>query len=609
MGRRVAPTTAAAGRQRAPVTENGRRPIRRLSPGTVERIAAGEVVERPASVVKELIENAIDAGASEIRVRLEGGGLERIEVADDGVGIPQEELLLAVERHATSKLGEQEALDEIGTLGFRGEALAAIAAVSRLRLTSRPPGSEEAHGISLVAGQLIGEFVAGRSVGTTVGVSDLFFNTPARRKFLGAPAAEQVEVTAAVERAYLARPLTGLTLTSGEREVARFPPTDRLSDAASEVLGPEFLPQSFRVDRAATDGIGIRAEVGRPSIHRSTSEGIYLSVNGRPIQSRSLGASVRQAFIDHLPRTRFPVGVIHLALDPRRVDVNVHPTKREVRIAKEREVGEILRRAVREALLATPQVAELAGPPPRPTGGPSGAEVAAPVAVGHLPPLGPSSLWAAPAAVQRRLLPEEPGPTVAGTGRHPTLRLLGSLFALYWVGEGDDGLVLIDQHAASERVLFDALRRHGRLGRQELVEPVRVGLTARQREVLSLNSEEVRAAGFDIEPFGGDQFRVRSVPSYRGRRARPDSLPPLLDELAGGGRATVPNGLAERRAATVACHAAVRAGDRITAEEMGRILEGLYGLEEAAYACPHGRPILVRFPRGRLDRLFLRSGA
>ncbi|MCI4331632.1 MAG: DNA mismatch repair endonuclease MutL [Thermoplasmata archaeon] len=586
----------------------GRRRIHRLSAATVERIAAGEVVERPASVVKELVENAMDAGATEVRIRLEAGGLELVEVSDNGSGIPPEELMLAVERHATSKLGAEEALEGVDSLGFRGEALAAIAAVSRLRLTSRPSESDEAHGVSLVGGQLVGEFVAGRAVGTTVEVSDLFFNTPARRKFMGSAAAEQVEVTATIERAYLARPSTGLTLMSGEREVARFPPADRLEDAAAEVQGPEFLPQSFRVDRSGSDGVGIEAVVARPALHRSTSEGIFLSVNGRAIQSRALSHAVRLAFIDHLPRTRFPLGVVHLHLDARRVDVNVHPTKREVRIAKEREVADLLRRSIRESLLATPQVAELAGPA-LPALARGAEERRRAPSIEHLPPLAGSSLWAAPAAVQRRLLPDEESPTVAGTSRHPSLRLLGSLFSLYWVAEGDDGLVLVDQHAASERVLFDALLRDGRLGRQALVEPVRVTLTSRQRELLSMHAEEVRSAGFDVEPFGGDQFRVRAVPSYRGRRARPDALAPLLDELAAGGRPTVPNGMAERRAATVACHAAVRGGDRISSEEMGRILEGLYGLAETAYACPHGRPILVKFPRGRLDRLFLRSGA
>ncbi len=602
----AAPARPRGGGPAGPVSDAAplRHPIRRLDPDTIARIAAGEVVERPASVVKELVENAVDAGATEVRVRLEGGGLESIVIDDDGAGIPPEELPLAVERHATSKLEDVRELAQIATLGFRGEALSAIGAVSRLRIISRTPESDAAHGISVVAGAVVGTFVEGRAPGTTVEVRELFFNTPARRKFLHAPAAEQAEVAATVERLYLAQPSLGLVLAGERGELARFPPAHGLRDASGRVFGPEFLAESFDV-HAQIGAIRVDAVLGRPVLSRSNGAGLYLSVNGRSIASRSLAQAVRLAFSEYLPRTRYPVGVVALSLDPARVDVNVHPTKREVRIAHEREVADALRSAVRGALRGAPHAAERPGGPRiRPL--PPSPLVPPAAAAGSLE--APGSLASAPArSIQRTLGPPPAGTEVRGTERHPGLRLVGPVFALYWLAESDGALLLIDQHAASERVLFDALRRDGHLARQALVDPVRLELGARRAAVLEDRAEDVRRAGFEVEPFGGESYRVLSVPSYRGRRVLPEQLLDLLDELGGGGRPVVPDGLAERVDASIACHAAVRAGDPLSAEEMGRILEALYALEDASYACPHGRPIVVRFPRGRVDQWFLRS--
>jgi DNA mismatch repair protein MutL len=581
------------------------RPIRRLDEETVRRIAAGEVVERPASVVKELVENAIDAGATEVQVRLEGGGLEAIVVDDDGSGIRPDDLPLAIERYATSKLDRPEDLEIVVTLGFRGEALAAIGAVSRLRILSRPGGLGEAHGISLVAGQAAGLFVEGRSPGTTVEVRDLFFNTPARRKFLHAPAAEQLEVAATIERLYLARPAVGLTLANEHGEMLRLPASTSLADAAARVLGPEFLAASFPLRSGAGARFSFRGLLSRPALSRSNAQGLHLSVNGRVIQSRLLTQSVRQAYTDYLPRGRFPMGMVHLEIEPAAVDVNVHPTKREVRIARERDVADALRRAVRDALVATPHVADTPAAPAEPER----------MALGRARPAedmlegGDGDRIGVPtgAGTQTVLDRPEAAAAIAATGRHPALRLIGPIFDLYWLAESEGSLVLLDQHAASERVLFEQLRASGRLARQELVVPVRLELGARRAEVLALHADDVRRAGFEVEPFGANAYRILAVPSYRGRRVRAEQLLALLDEVGDGGRATVPDGIAERTDASIACHAAIRAGDVVAPEEIQRVVEALYALPEASYACPHGRPILIRFPRGRVDRWFLRS--
>lgn len=583
--------------------EGGRRPIRRLRPSTVERIAAGEVVERPASVVKELVENAIDARATQITVRLRDGGRTSIEVADDGEGIPAPELALAVERHATSKLDPEGPIEGIRTLGFRGEALAAIAAVARLRLASRTPDREAADGLLIAGGTIESHFSAPRAVGTTVSVADLFFATPARRKFLRSGAAEQLEVVRTLERQYLAQPTVTIRLETDGEERLVLPGTPNLRDAAATVLGPEFSERSVRLAGTVPGG-RLFGAVGRPGMAAPTSARLFLAVNGRPIVARTLSQAVRAAFGDMLPRSRFPTGVVHLEIDGGVVDVNVHPTKREVRFVRESELAEALRRRVREAVLATPlATAAPEGDAARPPEPDDEIDAVPP------PPVAPRAGIVA-AAAQRTLdapaRAEVGAPTL--TGRGPRFTLLGPVDALYWVAATDDGVVLVDQHAASERLLYEALRSRGALARQKLVDPVTVRLTAAQRAAWRAHAETVGAAGFEVEAYGADAAIVRSVPSYRSRAAPPAAVRDLLDELADGGRPTLPDGLVERTTATIACHAAVRAGDVVEPAELARLVAALDTLPQRVRTCPHGRPIFVHLSRARLDRWFLRRG-
>ncbi len=586
------------------MTSPSPRRIRRLDPSTVQRIAAGEVVERPASVVKELIENSIDAGAGSIAIRISGGGIERIAVADDGHGIRPEDLELAIERHATSKIDPDDPLEGIVTLGFRGEALAAIAAVSRLRISSRPPDREGAAGIEVAGETAASRFTGPRAPGTTVEVTDLFFNTPARRKFLRSPPAEQLEIARTLERAYLAEPSVALTLESDGRAVAAYPTSDDPSDAASRVLGPDFLRSSFAVAGEVPGG-RVTGVLGRPPLAAGSSRGLYLAVNHRPIDSRPIQQAVRAAFGDYLPRPRYPVGVLHLDIDPAEVDVNVHPTKREVRFSRPREVAEAVRRQVRESLLAAPRIADL-----------SGHALAAPALRAWAPRASaPIASARATGPIERRSVQRALGATappraeVGAPSSRARLVLLGCLDALYWVAEGEDGLVLVDQHAASERVVFESIRRGETIARQEMVEPVTIRLTGAERAALAAHGSEVARAGFDVAEFGPDAWAVRSVPSFAGRRARAESVIEMLDELAAGGRPTEPDGLVERRAASLACHAAIRAGDVVSAVEFSRVLDALHALDDAPNSCPHGRPIVIGIPRSRIDRWFLRSGA
>jgi DNA mismatch repair protein MutL len=585
----------------------GRRAIRRLDPATVDRIAAGEVVERPASVVKELIENSMDAGARRIGVRIRRGGLDRIEVVDDGSGIPAEELPLALERHATSKLAPEGPIDEIHTLGFRGEALASIASVSRLRIVSRPPESALASWIEVDGDGPPTVGVVARDVGTTVEVRDLFYRTPARRKFLRSPAAEQIEVVATLERAYLARPEVTLELEVDGRSQATYPATDRYEEAAGAVFGASFLDQSFRVDRTLPGGGRWTAVMGRPVLAAPSSRRLYLGVNGRPIHSRNLSSAVRAAFEGLIPRTRFPVGLLHLELPAERVDVNVHPTKREIRIAQERDLDDILRREIRTVLLLAPPphvltdrrneaVSSVGATPeadPRASLSPALA----------LPPLRTPG----PRLMEPKASRDAPPPASPIVGR-TTLELRGSLRSLYWVAESPTGLLLIDQHAASERLVFESIRRSQSSTRQILVEPRTLELTARQRAALSSYGDRVAASGFELDLFGPTQIRLRAVPVWAGRQADPHWLLQLLDELADGGRPTVPDDPQDRIWATIACHSAIRAGDPIEPTLLTRIWSDLRSLPTTPTTCPHGRPIAFEIPYARIDRWFLRSG-
>jgi DNA mismatch repair protein MutL len=576
-----------------------------LDESTVVHIAAGEVVERPASVVKELVENAVDAGAQEVRVEVDDGGVARVEVTDDGEGIPREELELAVTRHATSKIRSAGDLESVLTLGFRGEALASIGAVSRLTISSRVPGSDVGHGIRMEGGRVVSRFEEGRPVGTTVRVERLFFNTPARRKFLRGAGVEAQESLRVVERAYLARPNVGFSVTLGGRPASRYPPTEVLRDAASSVLGEEFLDQAIPFAQDLGDGTEVEGVMAHPAMTRANSLSLYVSVNGRPVDAKSVSGAVRMAYQEYLPRTRFPVGVVHLRVPSRRLDVNVHPTKREVRLAHEREIVDPVRRAIREALQHAPEMAQPPPTAPEPSSSLPGSALSGP---GPLSSLASAAGALRPSLIQRQLAVDSERERYDHRTLGPGLALVGPVFHLYWVASSAEGVVLIDQHAASERLLYDTLRRTGQLARQELVEPVRLDLTPRQRAALEQHHEAILAAGFTVEPFGKSEFRVRSVPVFRGASPRADAVRELLEELASGGRPTVPNGFVDRRAASIACHAAIRAGDSVAVDTMRRILDELGSNPDGAYACPHGRPIRILLPRGRIDQWFLRKG-
>ena len=576
--------------------------IRRLPPETASRIAAGEVIERPLSALKEVLENALDAGARAVEVRVERALDHLFSVADDGTGIRADELELALERHATSKLASLEDLDRLASLGFRGEALPSIAAVSRLRLTSRPAGAEAAAFLALEGGAATERGTAARAPGTTVEVADLFFNTPARRKFLTSPSGELRVALRLLEAYALAFPQVGFRLVVDGKERLQWPavPGEGLGprrDRAAALWGARHATQLLEVE-AEREGMRIEALLGLPEHARATREGQIYIVNGRWIQSPMLGAALRQAYGNLLPPGRFPAATLWLTVPPARLDVNVHPTKREVRFADEDRVFSLVTSACSRPLSRiAPPFTVVAGGAQETAAYPAWSE-----RVREGPPeqtyLG-LELAAPPA-------PASPPAAAPSTGAEPELWQLHQTYVLAPVR---GGLVIIDQHAAHERILYEeALARlQGEHGvAQQLLFPTLVDLTNDQFELLLELGPHLKQLGWDLSLLGPPTVVIQGVPSGL-RHERPGQL--LQDVLDGMSESTgrAPDeDLSHRLAASWACHAATRAGDPLGQQEMRSLVDRLFATSRP-HGDPHGRVTFVRLELEELHRRFGRA--
>jgi DNA mismatch repair protein MutL len=541
-----------------------------LAPDVADAIAAGEVVERPASVVKELVENALDAGARRIAVDVQGAGRTLIRVADDGSGVEPPDLPLAFQRHATSKLAAREDLVSIGSLGFRGEALASIAAVSDVECRSR--GAR----IRIRGGSVVEVGGAPEVPGTVIEVRDLFGSTPARLKFLRSDAAETAACVQALGSYALLYPEVRFVVTIGERRQFATPGDGDPVAAAAAVLGAAVARELVAVSGDAVNGL-----VSQPRLHRSSRDAILLGVNRRPVSSRSLTYALEECYSGRLERGRHPVAVLDLAVPLDEVDVNVHPAKREVRFRSEGAVFAGLQRAVRAALLESRPYEMPVGEQPR-------------------MPLAAPLTHSAPA-----LLVTEPVAPAAVAESAP-LRALGQVGDGYLVAESDEGVLLIDQHAAHERVLYNRFlaRLRGARGiSQPLLIPIVVELDPRQSAALADHAQELAAAGFVAGPFGPRQARVEEAPAETPAGRVAETLTEALTAFAdsrGGDEAL------HAAAASLACHSAVRFGDQLDPTEQRRLLQELESAAESI-TCPHGRPTRLLLTWGDLKRHFRRN--
>ena len=574
-------------------------PIQTLAPEVAAQIAAGEVVERPASVVKELVENSLDAGASVVQVVVRGGGVEFIQVTDNGQGIPAQEVELAFQRHATSKLQAINDLARLRTLGFRGEALPSIAAVARVSLLTRTANEQGGTLVEVQEGAVHRRQHRAAPVGTTVTVSRLFAQVPARRKFLKSVAAETARIHEVLSNLALAYPKVRLTLTVEERTLLASPGTGNLRDVLAAVHGAEVARQLLPL--AAGEGpapLPIAGYISPPQLSRTTRSRITLVVNGRWVQSRALAFAVTEAYRGFLPERRHPLAALFLNLPPEELDVNVHPAKTEVRFRREGEVFSLVQRAVRETLLAeapVPTVSTSAarpGHPAIPTRAPIPSPMTTELALGLIPPA------------------QEPGDAASQEAQPfltslPLLRVLGQLQTTYIVAEGPDGMYLVDQHAAHERILYEGLQQEADSPlreRQGLLEPVALELTPEEQETLAEATPLLEAYGFLIEPFGHGGYLLRATPA-----ALKDADPGLaLREVLGALRqGNTPNSRAERIAISVACHSAVRAGQVLQLDEMQALVRQLERARQPQ-TCPHGRPTMMHLSASHLDRQFER---
>jgi len=571
-------------------------PIHILDPDVVAKIAAGEVIERPASVVKELLENALDAGAQTIHLEIREGGRKEIRLADDGSGIPANEILLAVQRHATSKLASADDLYCIRTLGFRGEALSSIAAVSHLTLVSRPAGQEVGVEIRVDGGEASPPKPRACTLGTIVVVRDLFFNTPARLKFLRKPRTETGYIHTLINDYALAHPDVAFHMTSDGRTLLRTSGSGKLYDAIIEIYGLETAQQMLPVEGELGEELSrvrVSGYVGQPTLSRASRRAISLFVNGRRVRDKSLVYAIEEAYRTLLMVKRHPVAIIGVEVDPALVDVNVHPTKSEVKFAESNRVFAAVQRAVRNALqehAAIPHIAAVR--PGTPSIVPDREEARRPRQQAFPRTGGPLFEGLEDAA---------PSPTAPGL---PPLRVVGQVEGTYILAEGPEGLYIIDQHAAHERVLYEQLtneRQKLAVRTQALLEPLIVELTPQQDALLAERLEELKDWGFDLEPFGERAYRVRHVPAVLARGDVRAQVATLIEEWSEGLRQGA--SWDEQLLTTVACHSAIRAGKVLSPEEMRELIQLLEGTK-LPRTCPHGRPTMILLSQQQLLREF-----
>jgi DNA mismatch repair protein MutL len=604
--------------------------IRVLADHVANQIAAGEVVERPASVAKELVENSIDAGATRITIEIEAGGRRLLKVSDDGEGMVRDDAVLAFERHATSKIRETDDLAAIGTLGFRGEALASIASVARVELTTCLEGASAATRVTIEGGRMRDVKDAAHPRGTTISVRDLFFNIPARRKFLRSEATETYHLTNLVTHYALAHPEIAFTFTNNGREVVRVAPAKDLRERAYQIFGEEFLENLLEVNGGEPHVASVTGYVSAPRDRRTSRDSQYLFVNRRFVRDRMIGRALSEGYRSILPHGVYPAALLFIETPLEEVDVNVHPAKTEVRFRRQAAVADAVREAIRAALARAnyvqpqeqepvpfdvPPVAErsitasaamssrppqprieFAPPPPAPVPAPpiepSGDEIARDIEV---------MIQSASQSVKSEALPplnsaEKFAHAVTGESLSTNIRPLGQLDESFIIATDDDGLLLIDQHVAHERILFDkyrALEAERRTDSQQLLVPETFDLTPAQAAVFDSVAAELEGYGFELMRLSGRTVAIKAIPADLPRGEARNMLAELLDTVDAEKKNTARETLRDEIAASLACHAAIKVNMPLAPEKMRWLIDRLLQTSSPT-TCPHGRPVILR---------------
>jgi len=577
-------------------------PIQRLAKTLTQQIAAGEVVDRPASVVKELVENSIDAGSEAIEVAIVEGGKIGITVRDDGMGMTEADLHLAIERYTTSKISTEQDLQVVQSLGFRGEALASVAAVSRLSIVTRADGSEHAHELVAENGELVRIKPAARSRGTTIEVRDLFYNIPVRAKFLGAARTEFLHINRVVQRMALLCPDIGWKVRHGERDVFSAPKVETLLDRITQVYGADVAAGMIPIE-INRDGIKVSGYISRPDVKRGNRRDQMFIVNGRTISDRGLSFILSSAYRGILRPGSFPIAIVRLNVPLDEVDVNIHPRKEEVRFAHPRQVQDAASAALQSALSSRAIV--------MPLGGGAQADRANSVRPASAPFQGSGRGQRQLGLDLKHEIAMSKSLNEAGkVSIHGDIRVLGQIHNTYLVVETPDGIDIVDQHIAHERILYERLRSEWPAGivRQIFLLPARIEVSFEQAGILSSHLDELAEVGLVLDEFGGGTFLVREFPQtladQQAMRGFQELVESLVDVLAEQGNLN--DALYDRLLSQLACSAAIKAGEAIALVEAQELVEELMKMENP-YTCPHGRPVIIRYSKHELDKRFKRA--
>ncbi|MBN2408070.1 MAG: DNA mismatch repair endonuclease MutL [Elusimicrobia bacterium] len=592
--------------------------IRLLEKDVIEKIAAGEVIQRPASVIKELVENSLDAGAERIHIEFEGGGVNRMEVSDDGEGIPAGDLAVAVQRHATSKITSVDDLSTIKSMGFRGEALPSIAAVSRFTITSRTSDTPAASRLTVAGGKAGGITDAPRGTGTTVRTEDLFYNVPARKKFLKSDTTERQQIVTAVEALALSRPDVGFTLVSGGKKIIDAPASD-MKERAEKILGKKCAGSLIDID-FKNPYLRLEGCITRPEIDFPSNRKMFLFVNRRPVSSAVLNHAVKTGCQDFIQANRYPACILNIDINPELVDVNVHPAKKEVRFVNQQGIHEIVSKVIKARLGSMSPVEEFVlGTKRQQMSGAAGtAGTARPLSGAYLKTPGRRDEGIEHlAGIDMRELARF---TFQGPGREEehAAKPEGHIYARfqwkdkYIIGEDDDGILVIDQHTAWERINYEMLLEQFKQNKIEVqnlliteVFEVEPSLT----EVLSKNLSLLRSFGLYLEEFGPNTFKITAMPVFSGRMNNLQKVNDMIDEIVeairNAGKGPAAEDLNDELIKIIACRSSVKAGDRLSYEEVEAMINRLNKCS-LPHRCPHGRPVIIRITEKELDSKFLR---
>ncbi len=582
--------------------------IRLLPESLANQIAAGEVIERPASVVKELVENALDAGARRIEIEVAGGGQQLIRVSDNGGGMDRQDILLCLERHATSKIAGDKDLLDIRTLGFRGEALPSIASVSKMTITSRLSEDLSGHRVTIHFGKIKEVTDVGCPQGTVVEVASLFGNVPARRKFLKSHSTETAHIQDCVVHMALADGDVHLVFKNEGRVVLSYSRGETLEDRLKSLLRPEERKSLVQLEDAGGD-VHLFGHIAKPDVTRASLQSLYIFANGRFVRDRIIQHAVLEAYQSFLMKGRYPVGAIYVTLPPPDIDINVHPTKHEVRFRDPKAIHSLVTECVRRALLSSQTMARHGLPQGLQVSSKTAMRAAAqPIETQQSEPVQTSMSLSETPASYAPSRPALRAPEAAETAP-PELRLIGQLAGSYLLCQSSQGLIIIDQHAAHERILFERLRQAfqgGYIETQQLLFPITLELTRSEANLLSQRLQDLAALGLELSPFGGETFALRAVPAVLAGRHMKELVESILARMGPAGGSFLDERLLHDVLALMACKGAIKAGQALTGEEMESLLRQLKE-SPVSSNCPHGRPIWRLYTYYEIEKAFKRT--